>query len=335
MKIDTYKITLTLVVFYFCINSFYAQVENCLDFNGSGDYVKMGDVNDLGISDFTIEAWIKIDNTFENKIITKGGSVYQSPASTGYGLRTSYSGPGILDFFVGEGGFTVVKYNGIQPNTWYHVAGVRRGTELLLYLDGVLVAGKTAPFIYNTNNNGPFAIGAMDKGPNSSVVDEFMDGEIDEVRIWNIARTQEEIQNNMNCAISAPEAHLVAVYNFDQTSGTTVIDASGHDVHGYFVNNPIWTPSAVALICQVSSIENNNVLSNVKLYPNPASHTITIEFSDMQSRQQIQIYNANGQLVKAVAAYSQVPIDVSDLPSGLYLIQMENERNSRLKFIKE
>lgn len=79
------------------------------------------------------------------------------------------------------------------------------------------------------------------------------------------------------------------------------------------------------------------VKENLKwsLYPNPVSNLITIEFSDLQSRQQIQIYNANGQLVKTATIYSQIPLDVSDLPSGLYLIRMVNKRNSRLKFIKE
>jgi len=84
----------------------------------------------------------------------------------------------------------------------------------------------------------------------------------------------------------------------------------------------------------ISGVDDLDKEVQWSVYPNPVSDLITIEFSDLQSRQQIQIYNANGQLVKIATIYSQVPLDVSDLPSGLYLILMENEHNSRLKFIK-
>ncbi|UTW66169.1 T9SS type A sorting domain-containing protein [bacterium SCSIO 12643] len=85
----------------------------------------------------------------------------------------------------------------------------------------------------------------------------------------------------------------------------------------------------------ISDVDDLDKEVQWSVYPNPVSNLITIEFSDLQSRQQIQIYNANGQLVKTATIYSQVPLDVSDLPSGLYLIRMVNKRNSRLKFIKE
>ena len=65
--------------------------------------------------------------------------------------------------------------------------------------------------------------------------DHFV-GEIDELRIWNAARTQEEILANMNSELTRNESGLVAYWNFNVQPGETVIpDASGND-HKVFLN---------------------------------------------------------------------------------------------------
>ena len=67
--------------------------------------------------------------------------------------------------------------------------------------------------------------------------------------------------------------------------------------------------------------ENQNQTETIKVYPVPASSFVTIETEGIQS---INIYNALGQLVKTVSVSnaSQVNVDVSQMPRGLYLIDV-------------
>src|SRR5438309_2249773 len=73
----------------------------------------------------------------------------------------------------------------------------------------------------------------------------FFNGVIDEVRIWNVARTQQQIQDGMSGEIlSAP--NLLGRWGLNENSGTSVADSSGHGVTGTIVGTPLtqwnWVP---------------------------------------------------------------------------------------------
>ena len=58
---------------------------------------------------------------------------------------------------------------------------------------------------------------------------------LDEVRIWNTARTQQQIQDNMNKELSGDEPGLVGYWKFNEGQGTTVYDNAGNNhgtIHG-------------------------------------------------------------------------------------------------------
>src|SRR5206468_8362897 len=72
-------------------------------------------------------------------------------------------------------------------------------------------------------------------------------GMLYEVRIWNIARSQSEIQANMNHRLTGSEAYLLAYWAFDEGVGTTALDSTGHGLNGALVNGPTWVNSTAAL----------------------------------------------------------------------------------------
>lgn len=233
-------------------NLTHAQVNSCLDFNGTDEFLLIGDVNDLGTSDFTIETWVNYDTpgTTGQYIICKGLTTIGNPSNAGYGIEINQNN-GDIRFAIGHSSGVLqaaIAPGILNPNTWYHIAGVRTGSNLLLYLDGVLVATASTGFTYNTDTNIPLSIGAHNKGINGITAD-YLDGSMDEVRIWNVARTQGEISSNMNCAITSPEPNLMAVYNLNENSGTTAGDLSGNSNDGSFVGSPMWMCSPVAPIC--------------------------------------------------------------------------------------
>jgi hypothetical protein len=80
----------------------------------------------------------------------------------------------------------------------------------------------------------------------------------------------------------------------------------------------------------IKKIENKN---NIKIFPNPARNELTI--SNIKLVETITIYNSVGQIVKNVLVKSeQVNVDVSKLPSGVYLVDFKGVHNNRMQFIK-
>jgi len=312
------------------------QTVNCLDFDGIDDYVFIGDVNDLGTSDFTIESWIFIENTIGNgnKIINKGLTSVGTPSNAGYALRASKTGTDEIEFQIGniDGSTARVIYNGITANEWHHLAGVRLREKLYLYLDGILVAEDSTSTIYNVDTNIPLCIGAIHKG-GLSPINEFMDGKIDEVRIWNVARSESEIDNNKDCAITSPEPNLLAVYNLNEITLTTASDSSGNSNNGTLKNGPIWINSPVAPVCLVGIGLDELYDNQASVYPNPFQSEINVK--DVLSNVNFKIIDISGSIVINGKLNGNI-IKTNKLSSGSYILEIsEGDKIKRVKVIKK
>lgn len=82
---------------------------------------------------------------------------------------------------------------------------------------------------------------------------------------------------------------------------------------------------------------NENISENVSfsIYPNPASEILNISFiNNLNTKHQVFIFNAIGQLIKKVELIHPQQIDISDLPNGLYFVRLPNYFNKMQKFIK-
>ena len=87
-------------------------------------------------------------------------------------------------------------------------------------------------------------------------------GEIDEVRVWNTARTQAQIQGSMNTEMSSPTANLVGRWGLDEGAGSAFADSSGNAVNGTTFNSPAWVdgfnvapPSVARTALQFDGVE--------------------------------------------------------------------------------
>jgi hypothetical protein len=134
----------------------------------------------------------------------------------------------------------------LSVGQWYHVAVTYNGTDMQLYLNGV-PDGNPAPHSGGIlNSTARLTIGSKD---NSG---DWFDGLIDEVRIFDYVRTQEEIQSTMNQPLAGSEAGLAAYYRFDELEnlgvggdGLTddVRDLSGNGNHGDLVGDATLVPA--------------------------------------------------------------------------------------------
>ena len=202
---------------------------NALSFDGIDDYVNLGNPSELNVTgDLTLEAWIYADDYNVNgRIISKWG------LSSGYELDLS---GGSIRFSLNQsvGVLTpITSHNG----EWVHVAAVKSGTLTKIYINGVYADfGSTASSITTSPNN--LLIGEM-----ANLATSYFNGKIDEVRIWNVARTETEIAENISLPLRGDEVGLVGLWHFDEPSGIAVYDATPNENNGTIMNGAVFVIS--------------------------------------------------------------------------------------------
>ena len=126
---------------------------------------------------------------------------------------------------IGKYQLAAVGYK-FNTNQWYHVAAVYTGKTMELYVDGKRVAS-TGAFQGQINFGfdwaGGFHIGYSADG-------RKLDGFISEARVWTVARTAAQLQENM-CAVDPTTPGLLAYWKLDALDGTQATDLTGHGHH--------------------------------------------------------------------------------------------------------
>jgi uncharacterized protein (TIGR02145 family) len=217
-----------------------------LDFDGFSSFVEIPDTDilDMNLSDFTIEAWCLSRNIgSEDMIIGKMDGV-----RNGYGLNKVISGE-LNATFRKTGGYDEATINTssdpVETNVWYHVTGVLdRDIGAKLYLNGILVdeVFDTKLNEVDIDSSFPLMIGKL------SDYGAYWDGLINMVRIWNYARTPEQILSAFTIATQEPEEGLVGYWRFFEGSGNILYDLSGNNNNGT-INGAIWSDNVPALGC--------------------------------------------------------------------------------------
>lgn len=199
-----------------------------LVFDGIDDYVEVAHNSLLNITDFlTLEFWVrKADElpqdygTSYRTIISKG------PAVATYSVNwRSDMGRNKFNFDITVGGTRYNAPNFDVPDGWHHVACVYDGSQLIAYVDGektVINDGISGAISTNTNS--------LYFGYSGG--DRIFPGQIKDVRLWNVARTQQEIKDNMNNLLLGTETGLVAYYPLNEEFGTEAHDRSANALDG-------------------------------------------------------------------------------------------------------
>ncbi len=100
--------------------------------------------------------------------------------------------------------------------------------EVDLYINGIKYT-KTYTEEYSGGTPTAISIGA---GRQNGSTTAAFDGLIDEVRIWNVARTQAQIRDNMCRQLTGTETGLVGYWNMNEGTGNTVNDLTPNANHG-------------------------------------------------------------------------------------------------------
>jgi hypothetical protein len=175
---------------------------SALTFNGVDSYVEMPNSSILNNANFTIEAWIylaaDVENNTQARIVSKQQTTRKSCSFDifGKGYGGSTANQLLLSIGTGTTWINFLSTTHLSNQTWYHVAGTHEGTTSKIYIDGHLDKnGTTSTQI--TDNAGVLTIGCQKMTEGFTDAAYFFNGTIDEVRIYNRALSQEEIQGDM------------------------------------------------------------------------------------------------------------------------------------------
>jgi hypothetical protein len=121
--------------------------------------------------------------------------------------------------------------------TWYHLAATYDGANIRIFVDGVPI--HTAAFSGSMRiDQSELVIG---KGDPEFSEGEYFHGAVDEIRIWSVARSPDEIQAGMKGKLTGKEPGLVAYWNFDDG---TAEDQSKHGNRGVLKEQALIEPAA-------------------------------------------------------------------------------------------
>jgi RHS repeat-associated protein len=217
-----------------------------LQLDGVNERVVIADAPSLRPKDVTIESWVKLDSVDRSfTILSKLRASGDNGFSYNFTSFQLFFESGQLVSSLSDGSRFDLNKIPWEPaiGRWYHVALTfdDATNTLTVYVDGVPVSvGMVtlsidyAPF--------PLLIGA---GLSSSGTGKFP-GAIDEVRVWNVARTGAQIRSGMYRVPLANEDGLVASYSFDEPSGTLVVDSTSNQNHGALMSNaPLYVGSDI------------------------------------------------------------------------------------------
>jgi hypothetical protein len=202
---------------------------NALDFDGTNDYVQVPAGNYFNGGNFTIESWVypKVFNGYARVMDFGGGSASNNVLltySNGQPIFQIYNGATLILDIVSSVVITVGK--------WWHIAATINGNVATLYINGQ-VAGSTT--FSGTAPNVSLANCYI--GRSNFAGEPYANAMMDEFRIWNVARTQAQLQDNANISIPSGTAGLTLYYPFNQgvafgtnTSVITATDASASNI---------------------------------------------------------------------------------------------------------
>ncbi|MCD4818343.1 MAG: hypothetical protein K8S23_06595 [Candidatus Cloacimonetes bacterium] len=205
-----------------------------LNFDGVDDYVEIPDDTSLDFdTSYTLECWI-----YPGSFDYLAGLITKYHTAQGFTLRLSGSSP-----------YSGIGFDDMETDTgilnayhWYHIAAVNDNGTRHVYVNGIEKTLSGTPITF-TPNNDPVCLGV-----DYLSSPRYFEGRMDEVRIWNVARTETQINDKMNTFLSGTETGLVSYYQLNEGSGITANDPISSN-NGTLTNmtEDDWIPSSAPI----------------------------------------------------------------------------------------
>lgn len=319
--------------------------KQCLIFDGNDDRVTMSSsaLNAIGTGDFTVEAQIRATESeqvqhpriLSNRDMVDNGFMFSFHGIWGGSnykmLCMQLDG---LNYILINNG----SYNGsLLDGACHHVAVTKSADSLRFYADGMHIGSK----VLQGNPSATTSASTMLIGNDAPDPQPF-NGNIAQVRVWNAARTQEQIQADMDLSIPGTTPGLVGYWELNESSGQVVIDrtntANGNlgSAFSAEAEDPAWVSDCCEVLTNVG-VEPSAELPSFILHPNPVTDILSIETGTLSGATHIAISDMLGRKVLEATTYSngRIALPVDHLAKGSYILVLRNGSTvSTLRFVK-
>jgi gliding motility-associated-like protein len=270
-----------------------------LDFNGTNNTISVPNSTTYNYATgnaFTLEAWVKI-NASANSINTIIGKKSPGGGTQGYAFYVNSWGSSDRKLVFEATTGTFLSTSTIPNDTWTHVAvSVTSAGAATMYINGV-ASGSGNVTIPTSSNT--LSIGAF--GSNSYF---YFNGGLDEIRIWNVAKTASEINTYKSSDVRG-FANLDLYYKLNEGTGTTANDSSPNNNPGTLNNFALsgsrsnWVSSSFQDVATISGNSNVCLGSTTNLVHTATGGTWS------SATTSVATIDANG-IVTAVAAGTSI-----------------------------
>ena len=318
---------------------------HALSFDGKG-YAKLNSgcavVDTTG--DFTVEFWFKTNGSQSNATIL----------GNGYGNGSDFGGSrGNFNVAFDNAGQLVVNHNGFAKNVdghfddsnWHHFAYTvsRSIGRAQIYIDGVLNTyfdADKAGGIMAAN----IVAGARYAQPNTidEMIDQYFNGCIDEVRVWNLYRNQNLIENFNNEKMSGDETGLLLYYPFEtyiDWQGTKELQTSNDDYANDEASCVATLVEGASFTDDIAPVKDAGAVSKLNYEYVVSDDGIVINLNEADERIEkiivtftiSEIYDANGNPMVSPVTWTAY-IDRNQLKWDEELIELDKADGDPLEF---
>lgn len=227
-----------LICVLLCLSDLYAQ-NRALKFD-EDSYVSIAEPA-TSTGNFTFEAWVKIGD-----IVNEFQGLYWSETGNKHGLYL-HRLLGTNEYFFGWYEENTIFYANqpLLPGEWHHIAITYDGNDVVMYVNGAFDVKQTPPA------NGQPILPAANVFMGDDGIWSAQNTILDEVRIWDYARSESQILATRDSKISLPQNGLLCYFDFDQgvaegnnVTITTLQDRTGLTSNGILTNFSLTGPNS-------------------------------------------------------------------------------------------
>lgn len=275
MTLQTRAALLAIMLMAFVVINSITPVAEALNLHsvdfekGSSQFLEISDASQVGLegsTNMTVEAWVKFESlpvygADGMPIVSKAISVGDRRSYSFYysGTGNSLRWVNQSDGFIGvDAGVSWIPTLGV----WYHVAASKSDDTVSFYVNGSQVGSPQIAESVIYNSDAPFRIGSSGNG------DVFFDGLIDDVRVWNVARSASDIINDYDRELAGTEPGLDGYWKFNGGSLEDVTandnDLTNHNGVTFSVDVPFTDADPVVDVEKTvsESVATNSALQN-------------------------------------------------------------------------
>ncbi|MEW6160769.1 MAG: LamG domain-containing protein, partial [Verrucomicrobiota bacterium] len=198
-----------------------------LELDGQRSFIELPPDVFQSLTQATVEAWVKFNTLDGSRFYSYGGM--NSDFCIGRTFRTNRRIQFFINTTASGGKLDLLEVPAdIRVGAWCHLAAVCSPEGMRLYYNGLLVATNSMSKSFSSlKSGGTHWIGAMHRIEDA----ETFNGQLDELRVWRVARTEQEIRQNMHRPLTGTEPHLAAFWNFEDPANPGK-DFSPNGIHG-------------------------------------------------------------------------------------------------------